>query len=209
MYLTFRVSTLRCSQFHLSARSLTPPVLSKFSPLRPGHRHKPSNHFLTRNITVSSSKHQSDLELQSSGTKGTTQHVTEDPFVYHGPLTAAFRRLKLFSLASFGLSATLSPFMFLVESSLPMNARIALASIALGTSGLSTGLVSWCAKPYVTMMRRFRPDGMGSAEELELTTSTLILRPRITKVHPNFFCWENSNINRVHSFSTRSMTHHS
>jgi len=180
MYSTFRASALGCSRFHLSARSLTPPVLSKLSPLLHGHA---PNNFVTRNITVSSSKRQSDAELQSSGAKTTTQHVTEDPFVYHGPLTAAFRRLKLFSLASFGLSAALSPFMFLVESSLPMNARMALAGIALGTSGLSTGLVSWCAKPYVAKMRRFRPDGVGSAEELELTTFTLMLRPRITKVY--------------------------
>lgn len=187
MYPTFRAS-LRCSMFHLSARSLTPPVLSNFSPLLPGHPHKPSNRFVTRNISISSSKHQSDQNLQSSAAKATRQRATEDPFVYHGPLTTAFRRLKLFSLASFGLSATLSPFMFLVDSSLPMNARVALAGIALGTSGLSTGLVSWCAKPYVTKMRRFRPDGVGSAEELELITSTLMLRPRITKVHPNFFC---------------------
>lgn len=186
MHSIFRASTLRCSQFYLSAGSPTSPVLSKFSPLRSGYPHKPSNRFVTRNITVSSSKHQSDPELQFSSAKGTTHRVTEDPFVYHGPLTPAFRRLKLFSLASFGLSTMLSPFMFLVESGLPMNARIALAGIAVGTSGLSTGLVSWCAKPYVTTMRRFRPDGTGSAEELELTTSTLLLRPRITKVRPNF-----------------------
>lgn len=112
----------------------------------------------------------------------TGRHVKEDPYVYHGPLTAAFRRLKLFSLGSFGLATTLSPFILLIESNLPMNARWALASIALGTSGLSTSLVAWCAKPYVTTMHRFRPDEMGSAEEVELTTYTLTLQPRITKV---------------------------
>ncbi|CAA7258964.1 unnamed protein product [Cyclocybe aegerita] len=68
-----------------------------------------------------------------------------------------------------------------------MSARLALASIALGTSGLSTALVSWCAKPYVTTLRRFRPDGSGTAEELEMTTLSLTLQPRITKVYdPSF-----------------------
>jgi hypothetical protein len=183
MYPIFNPTTLRCSQSHLSARlySRSLPILS--TPLT-GRPHKTSSRPFTRNITISSSKHQSDLTLQSSAAKCTAQHVTEDPFVYHGPLTVAFRRLKLFSLASFGFSSMLSPFMFLVESSIPMNARFALAGIAVGTSGLSTGLVSWCAKPYVTKMRRFRPDNVGSAEELELTTSTLLLRQRFTKVYP-------------------------
>lgn len=63
-----------------------------------------------------------------------------------------------------------------------MNARIALAGLAVGTSGTSTALVAWCAKPYVTEMHRFRPDGAGCAEEVEMTTYTLTLQPRFTKV---------------------------
>lgn len=63
-----------------------------------------------------------------------------------------------------------------------MNARLALATIALGTSGLSTALVAWCAKPYVTVMHRSRPDTIGSAEEVEMTTYTLLMRPLKTKV---------------------------
>ncbi len=70
----------------------------------------------------------------------------------------------------------------MIESNLPMNARLALATIALGTSGISTALVAWCAKPYVTVMHRARPDAMGSAEEVEMTTYTLLLRPLRTKV---------------------------
>ncbi|PPQ80036.1 hypothetical protein CVT26_011482 [Gymnopilus dilepis] len=36
-------------------------------------------------------------------------------------------------------------------------------------------------------MHRYRPDEMGSAEEVELTTYTLTLQPRITKVYdPSF-----------------------
>ncbi|KAF9560970.1 hypothetical protein CPC08DRAFT_601710, partial [Agrocybe pediades] len=107
--------------------------------------------------------------------------------IYNGPLTAAFRRLKLFSLGSFGLSLTLSPFIFLIESNLPLNARLALAGIALGTSGLSTGLVAWCAKPYVTVLRRFPAEELGGAEEVELTTYTITMQPRTTRVYdPSF-----------------------
>jgi len=102
------------------------------------------------------------------------------PVIYNGPLTATFRRLKVFSLASFGLSVTLAPFMFLVESNLPLSARFALASIATGTSGLSTFLVAWCAKPYVTSLGRIISED--KAEVLEMTTMTLTLRPLITRV---------------------------
>jgi hypothetical protein len=77
---------------------------------------------------------------------------------------------------------TLAPFMFIVESNLPYSARFALASIAIGTSGLSTSLVAWCGRPYVTTLRRHRPDGEKGGEVLELTTMTLFLRPRITTV---------------------------
>ncbi|KAJ3513981.1 hypothetical protein NLJ89_g2636 [Agrocybe chaxingu] len=97
----------------------------------------------------------------SIGSKSTEHHVTEDSYVYHGPLATPFRRLKIFSLTSLGLSTTLSPFLFIIESNLPMSARLALASIAL--------------------------DGSGTAEELEMTTLSLTLQPRITKVYdPSF-----------------------
>ncbi|KAH6914014.1 hypothetical protein BKA70DRAFT_1260179 [Coprinopsis sp. MPI-PUGE-AT-0042] len=107
---------------------------------------------------------------------------------YSGPLANTWKRLKLFSLASFGLSSTLAPFMFLVESALPYSARFALAGLAVGTSGVSTSLVSWCAKPYVTRMRRYTPqDGSNGGQVVEMTTLTLMLRPRITTVYdPDF-----------------------
>ncbi|TEB37693.1 hypothetical protein FA13DRAFT_930830 [Coprinellus micaceus] len=104
---------------------------------------------------------------------------------YVGPLTNTWRRLKIFSLASCGLSFTLAPFMFIIESNLPYSARFALASIAVGTSGLSTSLVAWCARPYVTELRRLNQDGTG--EVLEMTTASLFLRPQVTKVYdPEF-----------------------
>ena len=73
--------------------------------------------------------------------------------IYIGPLTRTFRRLKIFSLSSLALASSLSPFIFIVESSLPSTARAALATTALATSGVSTALVAWCGRPYVTTLR--------------------------------------------------------
>jgi hypothetical protein len=73
--------------------------------------------------------------------------------IYVGPLTQTFRRLKIFSLSSLVLASSLSPFIFIVESSLPSTARAALATTALATSGVSTALVAWCGRPYVTALR--------------------------------------------------------
>ncbi|EAU91262.1 hypothetical protein CC1G_06897 [Coprinopsis cinerea okayama7 len=107
-------------------------------------------------------------------------------FQYTGPFETTWRRLKLFSLASFGLTTVFSPFIFVVESSLPNSARIALATLAVGTSGFSTSLVAWCAKPYVTKLRRYTPEGE-DGEILELTTRNLLLKDRITTVYdPEF-----------------------
>ncbi|KAF8963668.1 hypothetical protein BDZ97DRAFT_988036 [Flammula alnicola] len=144
-------------------------------------------HLSARHFSMSPSRRHTESSISYDKTQNNAPQFKEDPFVYTGPLNSAFRRLKIFSLGSFGLSLTLTPFLFLIESGLPMNARFALATIALGTSGLSTSLVAWCAKPYVTTMRRCRPDEMGSAEEVELMTYTLTLRPRITMVYdPSF-----------------------
>jgi hypothetical protein len=76
--------------------------------------------------------------------------------------------------------------MFIIESNLPYSARFALASIAVGTSGLSTSLVAWCARPYVTELRRLNQDGTG--EVLEMTTASLFLRPQVTKVRSHLTC---------------------
>ncbi|KAF9228516.1 hypothetical protein BS17DRAFT_725703 [Gyrodon lividus] len=109
---------------------------------------------------------------------------------YHGPLTQTFRRLKIFSLASLGLTFTMAPFLFIVESSLPVSARIFLASTALSTSGISTALVSWCGAPYVADLRRLTPAENGGIEGIEMTTLTLTLRKLITRVYDSDFLVE-------------------
>ena len=165
-------SVLRCSS--RTSTALAPSIWGSIRPGRSFHASRAS--------LIQVSRPTQDAE------KSTPKHAVidgssvEEHGVYQGPLSNTFRRLKLFSLGSFGLSAVLAPFLFIIESNLPTSARFALVGIALGTSGLSTSLVAWCAKPYVLMMRRIYPQGPGAAEELELTTMTLFLKQRVTKV---------------------------
>ncbi|KAF5357348.1 hypothetical protein D9758_005920 [Tetrapyrgos nigripes] len=122
-----------------------------------------------------------DGKIDAPATSTTTTEASPKD-VYHGPLTASFRRLKLVSLSSLSLSLFCSPFFFIVESNLPGFARAALAATAVGTSGLSTALVSWATRPYVTTLRRLDPTTDG-VKGLEMTTLTLTLQPRITRVY--------------------------
>jgi len=120
--------------------------------------------------------------------------LTDTERVYYGPMSKTFRHLKIFSLSSLTFSFTMAPFMFIIESNLNTTARLALAATALTTSGISTALVAWCGKPYVTTLRRRSAaskeagdTGNPPVEEIELTTLTLGLHPRITRVYdPEF-----------------------
>ena len=98
----------------------------------------------------------------------------DDPssVMYVGPLTSTFRRLKIFSLSSLVLASSLSPFIFIVESSLPSTARAALATTALVTSGVSTALVAWCGRPYVTTLRRLTTSSTSTTSAPTTSTST-------------------------------------
>jgi hypothetical protein len=82
--------------------------------------------------------------------------------------------------------------LFIIESSLPASARLALAGTALATSGISTYLVAWCGRPYVTTLKRVpSPDGGPDAPyTLEMTTTNLALRPRVTRVFDPTFLGE-------------------
>ena len=115
--------------------------------------------------------------------------------IYHGPLASTFRRLKIFSLSCLTVCFTGTPILFMIEttSSLPLVARFALAGIALSSSGISTGLVSWCGKPYVSTLRWLPSDpltlhdGTKGPEIVEMTTHTLALRERVTRVYDTAF----------------------
>jgi hypothetical protein len=79
-----------------------------------------------------------------------------------------------------GLATTISPFIVLLESNLPMSARYMLAVTAVATSGISTALIAWISRPYVSTLRR--GTGPKGQETLELTTTSLFLKPEVTKV---------------------------
>lgn len=105
---------------------------------------------------------------------------------YKAPLTNTFRRLKIFSLTSLGLSSTLAPFMFLIEANLPQTARLALAATAIATSSFGTMLIAWVTRPYVVSCRRMTElhgegnEGLGKG--IEVKTLDMFLRPRLTQV---------------------------
>ncbi|KAL0578931.1 hypothetical protein V5O48_003079 [Marasmius crinis-equi] len=84
----------------------------------------------------------------------------------------------------------MAPFMFIIESSLPAFARIALAFTAIATSGVSTALVAWVARPYVSTLRRLEPERNGGVRGIEMITSNLILSPRATRVYDTDFLVE-------------------
>ncbi|KAJ3785126.1 hypothetical protein GGU10DRAFT_355730 [Lentinula aff. detonsa] len=111
---------------------------------------------------------------------------TDPNLIYNAPLTSTFRRLKIFSLASLSLSCSLAPLIFVIESQLPFFARSCLAGLAVGTSGVSTGLIAWVGRPYVTTLRRLEPEN-GGAMGLEFTTANWRLQTRITRVYDTSF----------------------
>ncbi|KAI0827957.1 hypothetical protein BC628DRAFT_1366438 [Trametes gibbosa] len=112
-----------------------------------------------------------------------------------------FRRLKILSLSSLTLIFVLTPFIFVLEttSNVPLAGRAALAAIAIATSSVSTALVAWCGRPYVTTLRRLdfdytasqSPDASGDphtgAAAVEMTTLTLGLHKRMTTVYDTAF----------------------
>ncbi|KAG2153189.1 hypothetical protein DEU56DRAFT_471912 [Suillus clintonianus] len=113
-----------------------------------------------------------------------------EPVPYHGPLTQTFRRLKIFSLSSLGLSCIMTPFIFIVESSLPLSARIVLALTALSTSSISTALVGWSGASYVVDLQRLPPADNGGIEGIEMTTLTITLNKLVTRVYDADFLLE-------------------
>lgn len=129
---------------------------------------------------------------QSAGTQASTLNPREDnqAVSYHGPLTQTFRRLKIFSLASLGLTFSMTPFLFIVESSLPLSARIFLTATAISTSSISTALVSWCGAPYVVDLRPLARVENEGIEGIEMTTLTLTLKKLTTRVYDSDFLVE-------------------
>lgn len=145
---------------------------------------------ISRSFSTKSARHNTPLlfaRAQASRKLSTTPpseptDTIPAPF-YRGPLARTFKRLKLFSLSSLGLSAALTPFIFVIDSTLPTPARIALALTAIGTSGSSTALVGWCGAPYVSSMSRL-PNTTTAGKEgaIQMVTNNMWLQGRKTSV---------------------------
>lgn len=114
-----------------------------------------------------------------------TSPSVEEKRVYKAPLENSLYKIKIFSLSSLALSTTLSPVMFIVESSLPFVPRLALAATAIGTSALSTAVITYATKPYAVKFRTLEPAEGGA---LEFTTYNAFLQPRITRVRASCRC---------------------
>lgn len=167
-----------------------------------------SSHFTCRYRSKSHLELQLFLSTQSRCLSSSTRRFQSLPAspnkendqqeIYTGPLAKTFRSLKIFSLSSMGLAAALTPFMFVIQTSLPNVARVALAATALTTSGISTALVAWCGQPYVakayTLPDAKQEDGSPTSESLadgiQLETFDIFLRPRLTNVYDTSFLIE-------------------
>ena len=165
----------------LGLRTPKPPSLS------------PPKFFTRNNITAPTASE--TVNEQIPNPRSTTVAPSKD-YVYNGPLTRTFRRLKLFSLTSLAWSFAVSPLLITLEtaSGLPMIARLSLAGIAITTSGVSTALIAWCGRPYVSTLRFLPPppgvtpeEGTHKSSILEMTTLTLALHPRTTTVYDTAF----------------------
>ncbi|KAJ6593433.1 hypothetical protein B0H19DRAFT_1090281 [Mycena capillaripes] len=113
--------------------------------------------------------------------------ISPNKIVYRGPLTAMFKRLKVFSMSSLTLCITMAPLMFAVETNLAWSARAFLAATAIGTSSISTALIAWAGRSYVTALSLTKTPASDTIEQLEVTTLTLRLQPRITRVYDPLF----------------------
>lgn len=134
-----------CPTTHLSSQTLLLRALSSSSSSSSSGSATASLSTVTADATAT--RNDKDTDANAAHT------CSSSSVIYVGPLTQTFRRLKIFSLSSLALASSLSPLIFIVESSLPSTARVALATTALATSGVSTALVAWCGRPYVTTLR--------------------------------------------------------
>lgn len=161
-------TSVRCRQFSSSI-----PVLTSHStPLHTSSQTLLRTASSPRLTTVSLSTADATAARSDKNTDTAAPDASSPSVIYVGPLTRTFRRLKIFSLSSLALASSLSPFIFIVESSLPSTARAALATTALATSGVSTALVAWCGRPYVTTLRNLASTSTSTSTSLSTPSNS-------------------------------------
>ena len=121
------------------------------------------------------------LQHIPQGTDSTSGLNRAPVYQYSGPLTETWKRLKLFSFASLGLAAAITPFFFILESTVPMAGRAMLGGVAIASSSLSTALIGWCTVPYVTSLTVVH-DGT-----IKFTTKSFFMKSLETTVYDKGF----------------------
>lgn len=124
------------------------------------------------------------LKFPSTPNDAHLASTSPEPF-YAGPLAPAFHRVKLFSISSLGLAATLTPVIFIVEAPIPTSARAALALTAIIASGGSTALIAWCGAPYVQSIRYLAPPATSTG--VAISTKSFWMKDLHTEVYDTAF----------------------
>lgn len=101
---------------------------------------------------------------------------------YHGAYSETYKKLKVFSLSSLGLAAAITPMMFILDSTIPAGGRAILGITAMTTSSISTSLIAWAGRSYVTDLRV--DDG---GRRIDFITTTMLLRKLTTTVYDPMF----------------------
>ncbi|KAG9299942.1 hypothetical protein G9A89_009670 [Geosiphon pyriformis] len=116
-------------------------------------------HLYTNVLPVKTAKLYSFLSSQTAQTTQTTPFKESDHLlIYTGPLSRVSKHLKFFSLSSLTATMLATPLIYMAESPIPMLPRWIFISLAIGTSALSTGLISFLFTPYVAKIYLRKPD---------------------------------------------------
>ncbi|EPY50292.1 hypothetical protein SPOG_01053 [Schizosaccharomyces cryophilus OY26] len=87
--------------------------------------------------------------------KGFVRQLSTSPakavFHYEAPLKTAVANIKRFSVGSLGLTYMMTPLMLLLDANgIGFGTRLIMISTACAASTISTGLIHWAGKSYVT-----------------------------------------------------------
>ncbi|CAL1711396.1 unnamed protein product [Somion occarium] len=117
-----------------------------------------------------------------------------EELVYHGLLRNNIRAMKLWTSSSLMSCVVLTPVLLFMEIIPPIGV-LAMAGTFLTAYGAAASMVSWCGGPYVFTLRwlptnyAHDQNGTGTKEPqvVEITTMSLTLNQRITRVYDTAF----------------------
>ncbi|EPX73217.1 uncharacterized protein SOCG_00972 [Schizosaccharomyces octosporus yFS286] len=111
--------------------------------------------------------------------KATVRQLSTSPtkisYHYEAPLKTAVANIKKFSVGSLGLTYMISPLMLLLDAEgMGLATRLIMISTACAASTISTGLIHWAGKSYVT-------EGVLKDNSITFTTLNLLGRRKESK----------------------------